>query len=141
MAKNTEKSDAGRAPCQATRDDKPAPSAYLKRDSPPANGAAAILNDVKRLWRGEIGLWSAFWGWLILGGILVNGMTTALNLVLVTRDLPVTGLVVGYAISVPYNLLAMIGVWRASEVFNGDPGVAKGVRWLTVIIAVVLCVT
>ena len=106
-----------------------------------SRGAAAILNDIKRLWHGEIGLFAAFWGWLILGGILVNGMTTAINLVLVTRDLPITGLVVGYAVSVPYNLLAMIGVWRASEVYAGDPGVAKGLRWLAVIIAAVLCVT
>lgn len=68
-------------------------------------------------------------------------MTTAINLVLVTRDLPITGLIVGYAVSVPYNLLAMIGVWRASEVHDGDPGVAKGMRWLAVIIAAVLCVT
>jgi len=100
-----------------------------------------ILNDIKRLWRGEVGLFAAFWGWLLLGGILVNGMTTALNLVLVTRDLPVAGLVIGYAISVPYTLLAMIGVWRASETHPGDPGVARGMRWLGVIIAVVLCVT
>ena len=101
----------------------------------------AILKDIKRLWHGEVDLFAAFWGWLILGGILVNGMTTAINLVLVTRDLPITGLVVGYAVSVPYNLLAMIAVWRASEVHDGDPGVAKGLRWLAVIIAAVLCVT
>lgn len=111
----------------------------MKRD--PDKRRAPILNDIKRLWHGEVGLYAAFWGWLILGGILVNGMTTALNLVLVTRDLPITGLVVGYAISVPYNLLAMIGVWRASELHEGDPGVAKGLRWLAVIIAAVLCVT
>jgi hypothetical protein len=49
--------------------------------------------------------------------------------------------VVGYAVSVPYNLLAMIAVWRASEVHDGDPGVAKGLRWLAVIIAALLCVT
>ena len=118
------------------------PSAHLTGSvSSAIKGAAAILNDIKRLWHGEIGLFAAFWGWLILGGILVNGMTTAINLVLVTRELAFTGLVIGYAISVPYNLLAMIGVWRASEVYPGDPGVAKGLRWLAVIIAAVLCVT
>jgi hypothetical protein len=102
---------------------------------------AAIVSEIKRLWHGEVGLFAAFFGWLILGGILVNGLTTALNLVLVTRDLPIVGLVVGYAISVPYNLLAMIGVWRASEVYDGDPGVAKGMRWLGVVVAAVLCIT
>ncbi|MBK1699187.1 hypothetical protein [Rhodovibrio salinarum] len=110
-------------------------------DHPTNRGASNILSDIKRLWRGEVALGAAFWGWLILGGVLVNGMTTALNLVLVTRDLPITGLVVGYAISVPYNLLAMIGVWRSAENSDGDPGVARGLRWLAVIIAAVLCVT
>jgi len=68
-------------------------------------------------------------------------MTTAINLVLVTRDLPVTGLVVGYAISVPYNLLAMIGVWRAAQTHPGDPAVARVLRWLGVLVALVLIVT
>lgn len=99
------------------------------------------MNELKRLWHGDLSLGAAFFGWLVLGGLLVNGMTTALNLVLITRDLPLTGLVVGYAISVPYNLLAMVGVWRASERHDGDPGVARGMRWLGVIIAAVLCVT
>lgn len=106
-----------------------------------ATGGPTILSDLKRLARGEVGLGAAFFGWLILGGILVNGATTALNLILVTRDLPLLGLVVGYAISVPYNLLAMIGVWRAADAHDGDPAAARVGRWLGVAIALVLCVT
>lgn len=99
------------------------------------------MNDLRRLWRGELPLAQAFWGWLVLGGILVNGATTALNLILVTRDLALTGLVVGYAISVPYTLVALLGVWRAADGYTGDwtsPAIA---RTCALVIAIVLCVT
>jgi hypothetical protein len=99
------------------------------------------MNDLRRLWRGELPLVQAFWGWLVLGGILVNGATTALNLILVTRDLALTGLIVGYAISVPYNLLALLGVWRAAEGYSGawtSPAIARTAAFA---IAIVLCVT
>jgi hypothetical protein len=99
------------------------------------------MHDLRRLLRGDLPLGQAFWGWLVLGGILVNGATTALNLILVTRDLALTGLIVGYAISVPYNLAAMMGVWRSAEGYTGtwtSPGIARSAA---VVIAVVLCVT
>ena len=99
------------------------------------------MSDLGRLWRGELPLAQAFWGWLVLGGVLVNGATTALNLILVTRDLALTGVIVGYAISVPSNLLALQGVWRSAEGYDGEWSNATIARSVAVVFAIVLCVT
>lgn len=99
------------------------------------------MRELQRLWRGDLSLPAAFWGWLVLGGVLVNGMTTALNLILVTRDLALVGLIVGYAISVPYNLLALLGVWRSAGAWQGDRAMATTARVVAVVWAIGLSVT
>lgn len=72
-----------------------------------------------RLWRGELPLGEAFWTYAVIGGIAVNAATTVLLVVLVSADRPVAALVAGYALSVPYNILAIVGVWRAADRDDG----------------------
>jgi len=77
------------------------------------------MNAIRRLWRGELPLAEAFWTWAVVGGLLVNGVTSAATLVLLSLDLPVLALLAGYAPSLPYNALATVGVWRAADAYQG----------------------
>jgi hypothetical protein len=73
-----------------------------------------------RLWRGELPLAEAFWTWAVLGGLLVNVATTIGFLWLVMAGQTVAAYVVGYGLSLPYNLVATVGVWRAAGRAGAD---------------------
>ena len=73
---------------------------------------------LRSLWLGELPLGEAFWTWAI--GI---------------------GLLVGYALSVPYNVVAVVGVWRSAERYHGPTGHAELARIATVIVMVLLSMT
>ena len=76
------------------------------------------------LWRGELPLGEAFWTWAIGIGLLVNLTTSVLFLALLTADRPWAALFVGYALSVPYNVLAGVGVWRSAAHYEGHPALS-----------------
>lgn len=96
---------------------------------------------VVRLWRGELPLAEAFWTWAVVGGLLVNAVTTGATLALVARDLPVLALIVGYAPSIPYNVLVTVGVWRSAEAHRGERLWAELARVGTLAAMVLLSVT
>lgn len=72
------------------------------------------MGRLRALWRGDLPLGEAFWTWAVLGGLLVNVPTSIAFLALVSADLPVLALIVGKGLSLPYNLLATVGVWRSA---------------------------
>ena len=96
---------------------------------------------VKRLWRGETPLSEAFWTWAVLGGLLVNASTTGLSLLLLSHDLPILALAGSYVPSVPYNILVIVGVWRAADRHTGDRTFAETARVLVVVALSLLTVT
>ena len=63
-----------------------------------------IVKTLLALWRGELLLADAFWTWAVTVGLVLNLTTTALFVALMVNDHPWEALVVGHAISVPYNL-------------------------------------
>lgn len=85
-----------------------------------------------RLWRGELPLPTVFWTWAVAGGLAVNLTTSLALLVLIIQDLPIAALVAGYALSVPYNIVATVGVWRAAGHYPGPPHWAQAARVVTV---------
>jgi len=99
------------------------------------------MERLKSLWRGDLALRDAFWNWAVLGGLLVNVSTSLLFLVLLTADWPWAALVVGYAFSVPYNIIVVAGVWRSAARHDGPPLQADLARVVTVILMAVLSVT
>lgn len=107
--------------------------------STPSQGAptAAPL----RLWRGELPLPVAFWTWAVAGGLAVNVTTSLAFLILIAHDQPIAALIVGYALSVPYNILATVGVWRAAAHYAGPQHWAQAARLVTVVGMAVLSVT
>ena len=81
----------------------------------------------------ETPLDQAFWAWGVVGGLLVNGVTSGLFMMLIAQDRPVLALAAGYLPSVPYNILAMVGVWRAADRHPGDRRWAETARIVTIV--------
>lgn len=96
---------------------------------------------LRSLWFGELTLGEAFWTWAITIGLLVNVTTSVLFLTMIVLDRPWAALLLGYALSVPYNLLATVGVWRSAAQYQGPSGHADLARFTTLIVMVLLTVT
>ncbi|MCB4823806.1 hypothetical protein [Roseicella aerolata] len=101
----------------------------------------ATMSALMRVWRGELPLPTAFWNWAVAGGLAVNLTTSLAFLVLITQDSPLAALIVGYGLSVPYNIVATVGVWRAAGRYAGPPHWAQAARVATVVGMGVLSVT
>src|SRR5918994_5719289 len=74
----------------------------------------AFMIRLRALWSGNLPLGEAFWTYAVGIGLAVNLITSLLFLVLLSWDRPLAALFVGYALSVPYNLVALVGVWRSA---------------------------
>jgi len=99
------------------------------------------MDELRRLWSGEMPLARAFWVYAALGGIAVNLVTSALFLALIAAEWPLAALVAGYGVSVPYNVAATVGVWRAADRHDGDRTHADLARLVTLIGMALLTVT
>ena len=99
------------------------------------------MTKIRSLWSGELPLDEAFWTWAIGIGLLVNLTSSVLFLALITIDRPWSALFVGYALSVPYNVLAGVGVWRSAARYQGPASHAELARIATVIVMLLLSVT
>ena len=72
------------------------------------------MTRLRALWSGDLPLGEAFWTYAVGVALAVNLITSLLCLVLISWDRPVAALFVGYALSVPYNIVALVGVWRSA---------------------------
>lgn len=99
------------------------------------------MNQLGRLWSGALPVDEAFWTYAVIGGIAVNAVTSFLFLMLVTADLPFLAIVVGYGLSVPYNVVALVGVWRAQVPGEDERTKADVMRIVTLVGMVLLTVT
>jgi hypothetical protein len=93
-----------------------------------------------RLWTGQLPLAEAFWTYAVVGGVAVNLVTSLLFLTLIAADRPVAALIVGYGLAVPYNVLVLVGVWRAAEQ-EGDRVRANLIRIVTLVGMILLSLT
>jgi hypothetical protein len=99
------------------------------------------MTALRRLWLGELPLDRAFWNWAVIGGIVVNGLTSILFFALIMNGYTVTAFVAGYLFSVPYNIVATVGVWRSAGRYRGDRRLADLARIVTVLAMVLLSLT
>ena len=99
------------------------------------------MTTLSRLWRGELELATAFWNWAVFGGLIVNVSSSALFLFLIVNDRPISAIVSGYVLSIPYNIFASVGVWRSAGHYPGDRNWANLARAVTIIGMVLLSVT
>jgi hypothetical protein len=99
------------------------------------------MRKLRALWSGDLPLGEAFWTFAIGIGLLVNLVTSGLFLTLITFDRPWAALFVGYVLSVPYNVVALVGVWRSAARYEGPAGLADVARIVTVVAMLLLSLT
>ena len=99
------------------------------------------MKHLGRLWRGELTLDDAFWTWAVIGGLIVNGLSSAGFVYLVMAEQQVAALIVGYVFSIPYNVIVAVGVWRSAEHHEGDQRWAEIARIGTAVGMILLSVT
>lgn len=98
----------------------------------------ATMTRLRALWSGDLPLGEAFWTYAVVGGVAVNGVTTLLLFVLLAADRPVAALLVGYGLPLPYNVAALVGVWRSAGRHDGKRLHADLARIVTPILIAVL---
>ncbi len=94
-----------------------------------------------RLLQGELALENAFWNWAVFGGLIVNVASSTLFFFLILADRPISALIVGYAFTVPYNVIVSVGVWRSAERYDGERRWADLAQFVTVVGMVLLSIT
>lgn len=99
------------------------------------------MSHLSRLWRGDLTLENAFWNWAIFGGLAVNVASSALFLYLVNTDRLLPAFIVGYGVSLPYNFVVTVGVWRSADRHAGERRQAEFARIVTIVIMVILSLT
>lgn len=100
-----------------------------------------MFGELRRLWSGDLPLAKAFWVYAAFIGVSINLLTSTLFLVLIVADRPLMALAIGYGASVPYNIVATVGVWRAAGRHPGDRAHADLARAATLIGMTLLTVT
>jgi len=99
------------------------------------------MSKLRALWAGNLPLGDAFWTWAMGVGLLVNVVTSGLFLALLTLDRPLAALFVGYGTSVPYNVVALVGVWRSAARYEGDAWHTDLARIVTIVVMALLTLT
>ena len=73
------------------------------------------------LWKGDVPLGQAFWGYAIVYGTIANVVATAAAIAAVAASLP-DALAIGlFLVPIPYVLTAVIGVVRSADRYLGPP--------------------
>ena len=93
------------------------------------------------LWRGDVPLGQAFWGYAIVYGTIANIVATAAAIAAVAAGLPDAVAIGLFMVPVPYILTAVVGVVRSANRYQGPPmwaGVAKVavIMWGTAMIVI-----
>ena len=60
---------------------------------------------------------------------------------LLVSDQIILALILGYLVSVPYNLFVAVGVWRSADKYEGDRRLADAAKLVTVVGMLVLSFT
>lgn len=93
------------------------------------------------IWSGDLALGEAFWTWTVTVGLLVNIATSLLFLMFIVNDQPLVAVLVGYGFSVPYNVVATVGVWRSAARYAGPSLHSDLARLVSVILMAGLTLT
>ena len=95
---------------------------------------------LRALWSGSLPLGEAFWTYAVGIGLAINLLATLLLLALLSWDRPIAALFVGHAFTLPYNLVALVGVWRSAARYQGERIHADLARIVTLVGMVLLSV-
>jgi hypothetical protein len=74
-----------------------------------------------QFWRGEIPLKTAFWEWTVIYGSLANLLTTIGGLSVLAANWSGWLALAIHVAPIPYNVAAVVAVWRSAARFDGSP--------------------
>ncbi len=104
-------------------------------------GGTDVMTDwIGRLWRGEIGLVSAFWEGAVVYGTFIHVVLTGLAYGAFVAGAPFWIAVLLFFAGAPYTLLVTVGVWRSADRYRGPAKWAHAARIGVVIWAIVATV-
>ena len=83
---------------------------------------------IGRLWRGEVGLASAFWEYAVVFGTFAHVVTTGLAYGAFVAGVPLWLAVVMFFLAAPYTFLVTVGVWRSADRYQGPANWAHAAR-------------
>ena len=99
------------------------------------------MSRILQLWKGELPLQEAFWNWAVIGGLAVNLITSLAFAFFVIAEQLILALLAGYGLSLPYNLLATVGVWRSADRHEGERQWADLAKLVTIAGMLALTIT
>ena len=99
------------------------------------------MSTILQLWKGDLPLQETFWNWAVIGGLAVNLATSLLFALLLIEGLLIPALLAGYGLSLPFNILATVGVWRSADKYEGERHWADLAKLTTVAGMALLSVT
>lgn len=99
------------------------------------------MTKLRALWSGGLPLGEAFWTWVVAIGLLVNISSSVALVLLMNADRVWAAILAGYAVSLPYNVLVVVGLWRSAARYDGEPRHADFARLATVGVMLTLTLT
>jgi hypothetical protein len=100
--------------------------------------AKGEIRTIIEFYRGGLPLGRAFWLWGILGGGIVNLVSTLLALTLIAASAPAWLAVLAFAAHIPWNLMLLVGIWRSAGRPEVSPAAANLARTIILAWVVVL---
>ena len=76
---------------------------------------------ITALWKGEVSLPRAFWTVTLLYGTLINLIVTGIMFAALAAGLPPLLAIAAHLLPLPYNILALMAVWRSASLYRGVP--------------------
>ena len=96
-----------------------------------------MTGSIVRLWGGRIGMARAFWEYAIVYVSLINLVATTAAFVVLAAGGPGPLAVLIFLLPLPYNGLAVVGVWRSASRYEGPARWAHLARLAVVVWAVI----
>lgn len=104
--------------------------------TPDAGSAQRPRSGLVALWRGKLPLKTAFWEYAVGYGTVLNLLTSILSFAVLAMKGPPLLALGCFFLPLPYNVTAVIGVWRSASAYRGEPRWADAARIGVVVWAV-----
>lgn len=85
------------------------------------------------LWNGRLSLARAYWEFAIVYVLLANLGATAAALAAIASGLPAALGVLIFLLPLPYILVAVVGVWRSADGYDGPPLLAMLAKYSSIV--------
>lgn len=103
-------------------------------------GQSLNMDDLRKLWTGEMPLRQAFWEFFLLYGGIINTLALIVAFGILSADGPPAVAVAVLVLPAPYVIFSAIGAWRSAGAYQGPPHRAAAAKAATLVLAVLMIV-